>query len=103
MLCTLKVRLTSLPGVGPSYGLQITAKHAVGGAGGSLSDEESYPALPDLLHALESLGASEEALSDVADALGQEGVSDRWLTVGTEVQIPFDTLVAEDFYMEERG
>ena len=101
MLCALKIRSFEIASDELSYRLQITAKQAVGGAGGLLADEASYSTPTDLIHALQSLGTPEQTIAN-ARAAFEERMLDRWLPIGTELQLPFDTLIANGFYMEER-
>ncbi|WP_419805367.1 hypothetical protein [Terriglobus sp.] len=102
MLCALKIQSFETAGGELSYGLQITAKHAVGGAGGLLADEDTYATPADLIHALQRIGVSDKIIANAMAALQDESIRDRWVPIGTEEQIPFDTLTAHGFYMEER-
>lgn len=102
MLCSLKVRRGEPTSGDAPCRLQVTAKHAVGGAGGVLSDEETYPAPADLFRALGSLGAPQEVTSAAISALQDENSGNRWLPIATDLQIPFDTLTNNGFHLEQR-
>ncbi|MGI4853546.1 MAG: hypothetical protein ACRYF4_05785 [Janthinobacterium lividum] len=100
MICTLKVRQSfgAAEDVTP-YWPKIVSKHAVGGAGGLLSDEVGYPTLPELLQAMHTLELPSEILALTATTL--ETTREHWLPVGTALQISFETLSAAGFSLSE--
>ena len=102
MVCTLKVRRAlAVSEDEMPYRLSITSQHAVGGAGGRLSDEVSYRHLPDLMRAISDLQLPGELLAAASHTTTElEHAEDRWLTVATDVQIPFQVLTAAGFDLE---
>ena len=104
MLCALKVRrIPEAEGDDLPFRLLITSKHAVGGAGGVISDEARYPAPDSLLAALRSLQVPAEALATAGEALETDDAEHRWLPVASGVQIPFEALTAAGFDLEDES
>lgn len=104
MLCTLKVRRSQQADEDERpYCLQITSKHAVGGAGGRISDELSFSTLPELLQVLSDLQLPGDSLHTGHATVELERAQDRWLPVATGVQIAFETLTAAGFDLDDEG
>ena len=82
MVCNLKVRRSQAAEEEASpYRLQISAKHAVGGAGGLISDELRYASLPDLFKALDDLRLPGDLLLTAQLTEDLWKAEDRWLLI----------------------
>ena len=102
MLCNLAVRRASESDEDFPLSLKISGKHALGNAGGSLSDEARYPTPQSLLSALSELHVPPEVLSRADSAIQSDEAVRLWQDVGTDVPIDFPLLCGNGFCLESQ-